>query len=86
MTDREHYDRLADLIKTIGPERMREALVKTDVITFRVTAPDKRAMEAMAKVCGLTLTEYMTRLHYLAEQGMVELIEKETKGRKRGKR
>ena len=70
MTRKERLDRLAELVKTIGPERMRAALVKTHRINMRVSAADKEGMEAMAKLCGLTLTEYLTRLHLLAQEAL----------------
>jgi hypothetical protein len=51
------------------------------MITMRVTASDKRKMETVARACGLTLTEYVTRLHQLT----AERLPLASKGRGRAK-
>jgi hypothetical protein len=61
-------DRLAAVMRKIPPDRLRMALVKDTVIQIRVTAVDKAAMMRTAQACQLTLTEYLTRLHYLASE------------------
>lgn len=60
------FDRLAELLKGIPPERVRMVLMKEETLTIRTTAHDKSEMQRVAKACGLTLTEYLTRLHIFA--------------------
>jgi hypothetical protein len=62
------FDRLAEALRDVSPERLREALVKEESITLRVTFSDKTDMQRVAKACKLTLTEYLTRLHLFASQ------------------
>lgn len=63
-TDKEKFDRLAELLKGTSPERLKTLLVKSESLTIRLTPTDKAGMERAAKHCGLTLTDYLTRLHY----------------------
>ena len=81
MTQKEKLDRLAELVKAIGPKRMAQTLVKSENIQIRVTVADKAEIERMATYCGLTVTDYLTRLHYLAKQGLVKLVERQKKGK-----
>jgi hypothetical protein len=60
-------DELADLVKKIDPERMRDALVKDEMIAIRVTAAEKEEMKRMAKLLSVTLTEYLCQLHRVAQ-------------------
>lgn len=48
------------------PERLKRALVKTETITIRLSLADKTAMQKTAQECGLTLTDYLTYLHFFA--------------------
>ena len=59
--------KLADLIVGTSPDKMKAALQKNETIQMRVSLKDKYSMQWAAKSCGLTLTEYLTRLHYIAE-------------------
>ena len=63
-------DELAHLMREIPEDRLREALVKDEMITIRVTAAEKEEMKRMAKRCNTTLTEYLCQLHRLARSGM----------------
>lgn len=47
---------------------LRHALVKDTPITFRVTRHERDDMHRAATACGLTLTDYLIRLHRLASQ------------------
>lgn len=73
MTQKEMLDRLAELIKKVPLQRRADVLVKSERINLRISLADKQGIERMAAGCGLTVTEYLTRLHYLAEQGLVKL-------------
>lgn len=68
----EKFDRLAELLKDIPPERVRMVLMKEETLTIRVTAHDKSEMQRVAKACGLTLTEYLTRLHTFASRKLIK--------------
>jgi hypothetical protein len=68
----EKFDRLTVLLKDIPPERVRMVLMKEETLTIRVTAHDKSEMQRVAKACGLTLTEYLTRLHTFASRQFIK--------------
>lgn len=59
-------DLLAQSFSKTTPEQLVNALGKTAIIQMRVSAADKGSMTSMAKGLGLTLTDYLTRLHYCA--------------------
>ncbi len=61
-------DRLAALMKKTDPARLRAALVKSSTVSMRTSDHEKADMQKMATTCGLTLTEYLTRLHYFANE------------------
>lgn len=48
--------------------RVELYLRKDQRITFQTTRPEKAAMQAAAKSYHLTLTDYLVRLHNLAEE------------------
>ena len=73
---------LANDLAGVDPERLRMALMKTARIIMRVTETDKADMQAAAQDAGLTLTEYLTRLHYAA-RGCFGIKELRHKGSKR---
>jgi len=66
--DKVKFDLLADLLKGTSPEKLKTLLVKSESLTIRLTLTDKTGMERAAKACGLTLTDYLTRLHYLVAE------------------
>lgn len=72
-------DRLADILKGTEPARLRSLLEKTETVQMRVTASDKDSMAETASALGLTVTDYLTRLHLFA----VEVLAKERKGGRR---
>jgi hypothetical protein len=47
--------------------KLKEALPKTAVIIIRASATDKEDMQETAQNLGMSLTEYLTRLHTLAK-------------------
>jgi hypothetical protein len=47
-------------------KQLKDAIAKTDVVTFRVSKVDKAEMQATAAKLGLSLTEYLSRLHAIA--------------------
>jgi predicted DNA binding CopG/RHH family protein len=44
----------------------KKDLAKSETIIFRVSSKDKDQMQKTAKKLGLSLTEYLTRLHQIA--------------------
>ena len=54
-------------LETMKPKQLRDTLAKTQVVTFRVSKADKDDMQATAADLGLTLTEYLVRLHTIAK-------------------
>lgn len=67
-------DRLTEMIKAAGAARMAEELTaKTEQVHIRVSPADKREIREMADACGLTVGEYLFRLHKLAQEGLVKL-------------
>ena len=65
-TGKKGYDRLAKILKGVPPKKIREALVKSEAVTIRLTLSDKTEMQQAAKACGLTLTDYLIHLHHFA--------------------
>lgn len=47
--------------------KLKEALAKDAIVLFRTTKSEKADMQATAKGLGLSLTEYLGRLHALAK-------------------
>jgi hypothetical protein len=68
MTKQRRPDKLDEAMGKISPRRLQSALPKTKMVTFRVSEDDKESMVRAAKKCRLTLTEYILRLHYLADE------------------
>ncbi len=69
--NKKSYDRLAELLANVPPERIRKALVKTEAITIRLTPADKAEIQLAAKACGMTLTDYLLGLHQLVVRKLV---------------
>ena len=72
-------DQLAAALKDVSPARLREALVKDETITLRLTHSDKVDMQRVATFCGLTLTSYIEKLHLFASQRL--FLGQQRKGR-----
>ena len=69
-------DRLAELVKGISPERLDKVLRKSRLMTMRVSEADHEDMKRTARKLGLTVTDYMLRLHYLASARLKERLKK----------
>ena len=63
--DKEKFDKLAEMLKDVKPERLQTLIMKSESLTIRLTPSDKAGMEQAAKACGLTVTDYLTRLHHV---------------------
>ena len=61
-------DRLAAALIHASPNALRRALVKDTPITFRATKHERDDMHRVATACGLTLTDYLIRLHHFASE------------------
>jgi predicted PhzF superfamily epimerase YddE/YHI9 len=47
--------------------QLNDSLAKTETVVFRVSKAEKADMQATASKMGLSLTEYLTRLHQIAK-------------------
>ena len=56
-------DELAECLRGVPSRRLRDALVKDEMISIRVTAQEKEEMKQMARVLNVTLTEYLCQIH-----------------------
>lgn len=61
-------DQLAELAKGIPPERLEKVLRKSRLLTMRVSEADHEDIKRTAAKLGLTVTDYLLRLHYLASE------------------
>lgn len=77
----QQFDKLAAVLKGIPSSRLREILVKDTPITFRATRHERDDMHRVAKACGLTLTDYLIRLHVFASQRLFLETTQQRKGR-----
>ena len=59
-------------MKAMPPERLELILRKSETVQIRVTPAEKDEMKRAASRYGLTVTEYLSRLHALA-QGILEV-------------
>jgi hypothetical protein len=62
------FDRLASALRDVSASRLRDVLVKDTAITIRLTKHERDDMHHVAKACGLTLTDYLIRLHLFASE------------------
>ena len=63
MTIRQKKAELAELAREITPERLAQIVTKSERINMTVTPAEKAAIKAAAQRHGLTVTDYLTRLH-----------------------
>ena len=61
-------DRLAAALSSVSRSDLRRALLKDTPITFRATKQERDDMHRVATACGLTLTDYLIRLHSFASE------------------
>jgi predicted DNA binding CopG/RHH family protein len=61
-------DRLATVLEKVPTKKLRASLTKTKAIAIRVTEDDHEGMRLTAKACGMSVTEYITRLHAFASE------------------
>jgi len=69
---RKDLDRLAELARGIPPERLEKALRKSKLLTMRVSEADHEDIKQTASALGLTVTDYLLRLHRLASEQLKE--------------
>ena len=56
------YDKLAELLKGTPTARLQDVLLKSERVALRMTLTDKTKLDTLAKNCGLTATDLVTRL------------------------
>lgn len=69
MNKSDPMDRLKKLIK---PEDIRQNKAKEERVEIRVSSEDKASMAATAKQLGMSVTQYLTRLHQIAVEKLDE--------------
>ena len=70
MTTDIRIKKLAKILKDTDPDRLRMVLAKDCMIAIRVSEADKADMKRIAKSLNLTVTEYLTRMHYYVAQNL----------------
>ena len=45
---------------------LKQALAKTETVTFRLSVTDKKSMQSVAKQYRMTVSEYLVNLHHFA--------------------
>ena len=78
-------ERIAGLLDGVSPERLEEILRRGEKLTIRLSASEKAGIKASAKRWGITMTDYLLRLHAEAEEilaaaGVVESTVEHEKG------
>lgn len=71
--DRKDLDRLAELLKGVSPERLETVLKKRAQVNIRMSETDKAGMRRLSAELKLTLTDYVLRLHYFAQDRLDRL-------------
>ncbi len=61
--DQAKLDKLADLLREVPPEQLREILRKDEVIRLRVSKRVKADIEAEAERRGVSASSYLLDLH-----------------------
>jgi hypothetical protein len=61
-------DRLGAALSSVSRSDLRRALLKDTPVTFRATKQERDDMHRVATACGLTLTDYLLRLHRFVSQ------------------
>lgn len=69
--------RLKELVRGIPPERLSLVLEKSKRINMNVTPQEHEEVRETAEALGLTVTDYLLRLHAL----VVERLRQEGRGR-----
>ncbi len=70
-------DRLIEVVRNIPPERLALVLERSKRINFTVTPHEHDDIRATADAFGLTMTDYLLRIHALVSERIRE------EGRKR---
>lgn len=61
-------DQLAEILRTLPPERIEEALGKTERVSLYLSPMEKDAVRTTAEAYGLTLNSYIVRVLMLVEE------------------
>jgi uncharacterized protein (DUF1778 family) len=65
---KQDLDALSRALSGVDPERLAQVLDKRERINLRVSETDKQAIQSTAKNLGLTVTDYLLRLHVFAKE------------------
>lgn len=72
----EELDQLAEILRRLPPERIEEALGKTERVSLYLSPLEKDAVRASAEAYGLTLNSYIVRVLMLLEDVHRERVRK----------
>ena len=72
----QELDQLAEILRKLPPERIEEALGKTERVSLYLSPLEKDAVRASAEAYGLTLNSYIVRVLMLLEDLRREAREK----------
>ncbi len=66
-------DALAQVLKNVSPEKLRAALKRDKMFTFRLSEMDRETMDAVAEAMNLSVAEYLIRSHHYIYEKMREM-------------
>jgi uncharacterized protein (DUF1778 family) len=69
---KQDLDALSRVLSGVDPNKLAQALDKRERINLRVSEADKEAIQSTAKGLGLTVTDYLLRLHAFAKEALVK--------------
>jgi uncharacterized protein (DUF1778 family) len=69
---KQHLDALSRVLSGVDPNRLAQVLDKRERINLRVSEADKEAIQATAQSLGLTVTDYLLRLHIFAKETLAK--------------
>ena len=66
------YDPLADAVDGLRPEHFKPTKRKDSVLTIRLTSEIKQGMRETAESLGISISDYLARLHFIAVKKLNE--------------
>jgi len=69
--EHENYHLLVQKFEDSPPSELRAEIVKNSRIEIRVSENDKKDIKRTAKMCNLTVSEYILRLHDFGRKAML---------------
>lgn len=63
-SDAAEGDALAQILKNVPADKLRAVLKRDRMFTFRLSEVDRETLDTVAKAMGLSVGEYLLRIHY----------------------